>query len=37
MSKYSNKLKLEDGTIITIKSYDELADYCFSNLKKGDI
>lgn len=28
--------KIDENTIIRIKAYDDLADYCYSKLKKGD-
>ena len=31
------KIKLDESTIITIKAYDELADFSYEKLKKGDI
>lgn len=36
ISLSSFKLKLENETDITIKAYDELADFCYRNFKKGD-
>ena len=30
------ELKLENETIVTVKAYDELADFCYSNFKRGD-
>lgn len=30
------KIELSNNSIINIKAYDEIADYCFSNLIKGD-
>ena len=30
-------IKLLDGNIIKVKSYDETADYCYSKLKYGDV
>ena len=30
-------IKLLDGNIIKVKGYDEIAYYCYSNLKYGDI
>lgn len=29
-------LKIDNETIITVKAYDEIADFCYSNLKKGN-
>lgn len=29
-------LKIDNETIIKVKAYDELADFCYSNLKIGD-
>ncbi len=29
-------LKLENETIIKVKAYDELADFCYKNLKRGN-
>ena len=34
ISRYN--LKIDNNTILFIKAYDELADYCFRNLKIGD-
>jgi len=31
------ELKLENETIVTVKAYDELADFCYSSLKKGEV
>ena len=31
------KLQLINNSIVTIKSYNELADYCYSKLNKEDI
>ena len=31
------QLKLKDKTIISIKAFDEIADYCYSKLNKNDI
>jgi len=30
------KLKIDVNTILTIKAYDKLADYCYSKLKIGN-
>ena len=30
-------IKLLDGNIIKVKGYDEIADYCYSKLKYGDV
>jgi single-stranded DNA-binding protein len=30
------KIKLKNGTIINVVSYDEIADFCYSKLRKGD-
>ena len=30
------KLAVDEKTKIIIKAYDELADFCFQNLKRGD-
>ena len=30
-------LKLSNGSIIKIKGYNEMADYCYRNLKEGDV
>ena len=30
------KIKLENSTIITIIAYDEMADFCYHRLKRGD-
>lgn len=31
------KLELTNNSIVTIKAYNELADYCYSKLNKEDI
>lgn len=31
------KLKLLNKSIVKVKAYNELADYCYSKLNKGDI
>jgi hypothetical protein len=31
------KLELTNNSIVTIKAYNELADYCYSKLNKDDI
>ena len=31
------KLKLQNDSIIKVKAYNELADYCYSKLEKEDI
>lgn len=30
------KLKIDENCILTIKSYNEMADYCYKNLIKSD-
>lgn len=30
------KLSIDKNTKIIVKAYDELADFCFQNLKRGD-
>ena len=30
------ELKIDETTFLKIKAYDELADFCFQNLKRGD-
>ena len=30
-------IKLLDGNTIKVKGYDEIADYCYSKLKYGDV
>ena len=30
-------IKLSNGSIIKVKGYNEIADYCYSKLKEGDI
>ena len=29
-------IKLSNGSIIKVKGYNEIADYCYRNLKEGD-
>ena len=31
------KVKLLDDTIVTVESYNEKADYCYSKLNKNDV
>lgn len=31
------KLKLSNCSIVTVKTYDEIADSCYQKLQKGDI
>ena len=31
------KIKLLNGSILTVKAYNQLADYCYSRIKKEDI
>ena len=31
------KIKLSNESILTVKAYNELADYCYSRIKKEDI
>ena len=31
------KLELENKSIITVKAYNDMADYCYSKFIKGDI
>lgn len=30
------KLKLEDGTVVSVKAYDNFADFCYRKLKTKD-
>ena len=30
-------IELLNGTIIKVKGYNEIADYCYSNLNKGNV
>ena len=30
------ELKINDLTFLKVKAYDELADYCYANFKRGD-
>ena len=31
------KLKLQNDSIVEVKAYNEIADYCYSKLEKGNI
>ena len=30
-------IKLSNGSILKVKGYNEIADYCYRNLKEGDV
>ena len=30
-------IELLNGSVITVKGYNEIADYCYSNLEKGQV